>query len=103
MIFSACIIYMMCLVEQNKIDDAYEMLVNYTRILIRNKLKGELNERNHTILALLEKWLSDGANSSIVKLKRLELWKKLNSGGLDWDPLKSELIPFHQWISDKIS
>ena len=101
--FNLKMLSIMCLVEQNKIDDAYEMLVNYTRILIRNKLKGELNERNHTILALLEKWLSDGANSSIVKLKRLELWKKLNSGGLDWDPLKSELIPFHQWISDKIS
>lgn len=101
--FNSKILSIMAAIEQNKIEIAYTRYDGLHRYFVKNRAANKLlSSRNKIILKLIAQWLGYGGNKSIAKMKNSPLIEKLMTPKNEWDPLGSELIPFHQWIKTKI-
>ncbi|MCB0284696.1 MAG: hypothetical protein KDF60_19090 [Calditrichaeota bacterium] len=101
--FNLRVLYIMCLIEQQKNDEAYDKYYNLNRLITRYKDAGEqLNPRNNLILQLLKRWLSHGGNKSLAKMKQSGLLEKISQNKNRWDPLGSEIIDFHDWFKNQL-
>ncbi len=100
--FNARILDIMASIEQGKIETAYNNHNSLIRYFNRNKAeKKSLSTRNKIILQLIGQWLKHGGNKSIAKMGGSELLAKLSLPKNEWDPLRSELIPFDSWLKNK--
>ncbi len=95
--FNLRLLHILCLIEQGKFDEAYTKHFNLTRLLKKYK-KTELSSRNKIIVEILKQWLKSTNVTAINSV----LIRQLNIENNAWDPMKSELIPFHHWIQTKI-
>ena len=101
--FNLKLLSIMCLIAQEKTDDAYTKYYNLNRLLNRYKKDGQkLNSRNQIIMTLLKQWLQSGGNKNIAKLKNTPTLKKLLIPKNEWNPLGSELINFETWFKNII-
>jgi tetratricopeptide (TPR) repeat protein len=99
--FSTKILHVMCLIEQDKIEEADVKLTNLIRVLKKYDEK-EISSRNHIIIDILKVWLKSGGNKHLNPLKNNHLIDDLRLKENLWDPMQSELIQFENWINTKI-
>lgn len=100
--FNSQILSIMASIEQDKMGIAYTSFDKLYRYFIKIRANNKLlSSRNKIILKIIGQWLGYGGNKSIAKMKNSPLIAKLMAPKNEWDPLGSELIPFHQWIKTK--
>ena len=99
--FNTKLLHIMCLIEQDKIEQANTKFINLTRILKKYD-DTEISSRNKIIIQILRRWFKSGGNKNIMNLKGSSMLNKLSTPGNSWDPMKSELIPFDNWIMNNI-
>lgn len=99
--YNTRLLHIMCLIEQDKIEEANTKFINLNRTLKKHDVT-EISTRNKLILQLLKQWFKAGGNKNIMNLKNSTTLNKLELPENSWDPMKSELIPFHSWILTKI-
>jgi tetratricopeptide (TPR) repeat protein len=99
--YNVKLLHIMCLIEQDKIEEADTKFINLNRQLKKYN-KTDLSSRNKLIATVMKIWLKEGGNKILINLKGSTTLNKLNLEENSWDPMKSELIPFHKWIETKI-
>ena len=75
--------------------------MNLERLLKKHK-KAQISNRNFIISKILKQWLKQGGNKIHSNLLNLQLIQELSEKNNEWEPIKSELIPFHTWVAKKV-
>jgi hypothetical protein len=95
------VLAIMCDVELQRFDEASLLVENLRKHAQRNK---EISKRNLGIISVLQVLARRGFLFSDLDKKTIKLLEDL--AGKDrkyrWQPLGTELIPFHAWMSSKV-
>ncbi|MGQ0826758.1 MAG: hypothetical protein ACT4ON_00030 [Bacteroidota bacterium] len=93
----------MALIEMDRLDEVSSRLDSLRKHIERNTEKENTRERERIILRVLQSLENSGFRLNLED-KKIAGYLKLLSGNnkvYNWQPLSSELIPFHQWFSEK--